>query len=98
MENARTPVPILPLHVEFVGARRCREAHSVDDLAALLLGEDWPQAGKSSAAFHRALVTALEAMESYVDASTARAAFVEAAHAAGIPIFPDDTAGIRKAS
>jgi hypothetical protein len=47
---------------------------------------------------HRALVTSIEAMQLYLDASSAGAAFVDAAHASGMHILPDDVEEIRKAS
>jgi hypothetical protein len=40
----------------------------------------------------------MEAIEWYVDADTARQAFVEAAHEAGMHVLPDDTDELKKAS
>ncbi len=96
MEDFHVRVPIEALHVEIDGRNAYRQAHSVDDLVAYLLSEKWPV--KSSPSFHRALATSIEAMQFYLEASTARAAFVDAAHAAGMHVLPDDVEEIRKAS
>jgi hypothetical protein len=40
----------------------------------------------------------MEAIDWYVSAETARGAFVDAAHEAGMHILPDDQAEMRKAS
>ncbi|KQV81874.1 DUF982 domain-containing protein [Rhizobium sp. Root1220] len=96
METASTQVPILPLRVEIGGVGRYRSARSVEDLAAFLLGEYWPRSDKSSVAFHKALIASLKAMEQYVDASAARTAFVDASHAAGMHVLPDDTSEMKK--
>lgn len=90
-----TRIPIAPLHVEIEGIARYRQAETVEDLAAMLLS-GWT--GTKGPPFHRALVSSLEALEFYTDAKTARAAFVEAAHAAGMHVLPDDMEEIRKAS
>lgn len=87
-------VPVRPLHVEIDGVGRYRQAFSVDDLAALLL-RGWPHSAKTDPAFHRALATSLDAMELYVDAETAREAFVDAARTAGMTVLPDDMAEMR---
>ncbi len=96
MTTSDLKVPVRPLHVEIDGAGRYRQAFCVDDLAALLMG-GWPQSAKTNPAFHRALATSLDAMELYVDAETAREAFVHAAHTAGMHVLPDDMAEMRKA-
>lgn len=82
-----TRIPIAPLHVEIEGIARYRQAETVEDLAAMLLS-GWT--GTKGPPFHHALVSSLEALEFYTDAKTARAAFVEAAHAAGMHVLPDD--------
>ena len=97
MTTSDLKVPVRPLHIEIAGAARYRQAFSVDDLTALLVGDGWPQSGKTDPSFHRALATALDAMELYVDPETAREAFVHAAHSAGMHVLPDDMAGMRKA-
>lgn len=38
MGSSHIPVPVRPLHVEIDGTARYRQAYSVEDLAALLLG------------------------------------------------------------
>lgn len=62
----------------------------------MLLSGKWHHRG--SAKFHSALMRAIEAMEFYVGGETARAAFVDAAHEAGMRILPDDMAEMKKAS
>lgn len=69
----------------------------VDDLAAFLLGDGWPQPARADPAFHRALATSLDAMDLDIDPETARVAFVRAAHMAGMHVLPDDMADMRKA-
>jgi len=96
MNTSDLKVLLRPLHVEVDGIGRYRQAFSVDDLAALLMG-GWPPSAETDSASHRALATFLDAMELYVDAETARAAFVRAAHAAGMHVLPDDIAEMRKA-
>ncbi|MBB3316788.1 hypothetical protein FHT77_002669 [Rhizobium sp. BK181] len=81
------PVFISPMDVEIEGNGRYRHADTVADLAAMLLSSKWP---KSRPSFHSALMASLEAMEFYTDAATARAAFVIAAHEAGLRVLPDD--------
>lgn len=95
--NASDVVPVRPLHVEIGGMGKYRQAYSVDDLAAMLLDTEWPRDGRSTAEFHRALATSLDAMELYLDPAIAREAFVEAAHAAGMHVLPDDMTEPRKA-
>ncbi|MDP9809337.1 hypothetical protein J2W42_002185 [Rhizobium tibeticum] len=90
------PVFIKPLEVEIEGAGQYRHAETVQDLAAMLLGGRWPE-GKGKK-FHTALWRSMEAIEWYVAADTARAAFVEAAHEVGMHVLPDDVAEARKAS
>ncbi|EJB02152.1 Protein of unknown function (DUF982) [Rhizobium leguminosarum bv. trifolii WSM597] len=92
MNNSQIKVPIRPLHVEIEGLARYRQAHSVDELALLLLSVSWPSGGKQSSEFHQALATSLDAMELYLDPEVARGAFVMAAHAAGMHVLPDDMA------
>jgi hypothetical protein len=90
-----TRIPIAPLHVEIEGIARYRQAETVEDLAAMLLSSTWT--GAKGPPFNRALVTSLEALEFYTDAKTARAAFVTAAHAAGMHVLPDDMDEVKKA-
>lgn len=98
MESFEIRVPIDPLHVEIDGIARYRQAFSVDDLAALLMSPSWPSNEKRAAEFHQALAMSLDAMSFYVDAEVARAAFVDAAHAAGMHVLPDDLAEMQMAS
>ncbi|MBX5183435.1 DUF982 domain-containing protein [Rhizobium sp. NZLR5] len=98
MNNSQIQVPIRPLHVEIEGVARYRQAHTVDDLARLLLSTSWPSMGKRSSEFHQALATVLDAMELYRDPEDARAAFVHAAHAADMHVLPDDMAEMKMAS
>ena len=91
-----TRVPIIPLQVEIGGMGRYDPAETVDRLSGLLLSSSWP--GTKGAPFQRALVSSLEALEFSADATTARKAFVDAAHAAGMHVLPDDVEEIRKAS
>ena len=90
MNSSQIKVPIRPLHVEIEGLARYRQAHTVDQLAGLLLSVGWPSTGKQTSEFHHALATSLDAMELYIDPEDARRAFVEAAHVAGIHVLPDD--------
>ncbi|MEK1896351.1 MAG: DUF982 domain-containing protein [Rhizobium sp.] len=90
------PVLIKPLEVEFDGVGQYRHAETVQDLAAMLLGGKWPE-GKGKK-FHSALWRSMEAIEWYVDADTARQAFVEAAHEVGMHVLPDDTEEMKQAS
>jgi hypothetical protein len=90
------PVLIRPLEVEFDGVGQYRHAETVQDLAVMLLAGKWPE-GKGKK-FHAALWRSMEAIEWYVDADTARQAFVEAAHEAGMHVLPDDTDELKKAS
>ncbi|CAN7652344.1 DUF982 domain-containing protein [Rhizobium sp. LjRoot258] len=90
------PVFIKPLEVEFDGVGQYRHAETVQDLAAMLLGGKWPK-GKGKK-LHAALWRSMEAIEWYVDADTARQAFVEAAHEAGMHVLPDDTDEMKQAS
>ncbi|MDP9810156.1 hypothetical protein J2W42_003017 [Rhizobium tibeticum] len=62
----------------------------------MLLGGKWPKSAGGK--FHTALWRSMEAIEWYVDADTARSAFVEAAHEAGMHVLPDDTPEMKKAS
>ncbi|KQV80016.1 DUF982 domain-containing protein [Rhizobium sp. Root1220] len=93
--DGKIPVFISPMQVEIEGTGRYRQANTVEDLAAMLLSGKWH--GPKGSPFHRAVVSSVEALEFYVDAETARAAFVEAAHEAGMHVMPDDMAEARKA-
>ncbi len=90
MNSSHVQVPIRPLHVEIEGLARYRQAYTVDQLAGLLLSVSWPSSGKQTSEFHHALATSLDALELYVDPEVARAAFVDAAHVAGLHVLPDD--------
>ncbi|WP_436281662.1 DUF982 domain-containing protein [Rhizobium sp. LjRoot258] len=91
--DGEIPVFINPMDVEIEGNGRYRHADTVADLAAMLLSSKWP---KSRPSFHRALVASLEALEFYTDAATARAAFVIAAHEAGLRVLPDDGEALQR--
>lgn len=90
MNTSQVQIPIRPLHVEIEGLARYRQAHTVDQLAGLLLGVSWPSTGKQTSEFHHALATPLDALELYLDPEVAREAFVNAAHVAGMRVLPDD--------
>ncbi|OWW02347.1 hypothetical protein ATY81_22135 [Rhizobium sp. R72] len=94
--NTDLPVFIRPLHVEIDGTGRYRKAETVDHLAAMLLSGKWHHRG--GARFHHALMRSVEALEFYTDGETARAAFVDAAHEAGMHVLPDDMPDMKKAS
>ncbi|WP_183794173.1 MULTISPECIES: DUF982 domain-containing protein [unclassified Rhizobium] len=96
MNGMHEPIPIAPLHVDIEGAGRYVAANNVENIAALLISVEWPN--KTPPAFHRALVTSLEALDHSVSPAQARAAFVDAAHAAGMHVIPDDMSEIKKAS
>ncbi len=89
------PVFIKPLQVEIDGMGRYRKAETVDQLAAMLLSGKWHHRGGEK--FHSALMRSVEALEFYTDADIARAAFVDAAHEAGMHVLPDDIAEMKKA-
>ncbi|MCS0459955.1 DUF982 domain-containing protein [Rhizobium favelukesii] len=89
------PVFIKPLEVEIDGHGKYRHAETVQDLARMLLSK-WP--GSEGEKFHSALMRSIEAMEWYVAAATARSAFVDAAHEAGMHVLPDDMDEMKKAS
>ncbi len=95
--NADLPVFIKPMHVELDGTGRYRKAETVDQLAGMLLSEKWHH--RNGTKYHSALMRSIEALEFYTDAETARAAFVDAAHEAGMHVLPDDmaTAELKKA-
>lgn len=97
MDNLQSPTPIRPLYVEIDGIAKYRQAHSVEDLAAFLLSEQWPHLENDPALFHHALATSMDAMQLYLDPEVARKAFVEAAHASRMHILPDDMKGKKKA-
>ncbi|TCR94788.1 DUF982 domain-containing protein [Rhizobium sp. BK418] len=90
MDDLQSSTPIRPLHVEIDGMAKYRQASSVEDLAGFLLSERWPHLENDTETFHRALATAMEAMQLYLDPEIARKAFVEAAHASKMHILPDD--------
>lgn len=56
------------------------------------------QPDKSKPASYSALARSIDAMVFAARAEAARAAFVTAAHAAGMYVFPDDMDELRKAS
>jgi hypothetical protein len=95
MDGMHITAPIAPLHVEIEGAGRYLPAESVEDMAALLTSVEWPD--KKPLAFHRALIASLQALDHRVSAEQARAAFVDAAHAAGMHVLPDDMGEVSKA-
>jgi len=88
-------IPIKPLEVEIRGVGQYAPAETVDEMIKFLTSE-WPD--KTKPAFHSALARSIEAMVMAAEPSAARAAFVDAAHAAGMHILPDDMAQIREAS
>jgi hypothetical protein len=98
MSTSEIPVAIRPLHVEIDGISKYRQAYTADDLAGFLLSEQWPASGKQQPGFHRAVATSLDVMELYLDPDVARAAFVEAAHEAGMHVLPDDMNAMKIAS
>jgi hypothetical protein len=87
--------PIVPLDVEIEGVGKYAQASSVEQLTALLTCLEWPD--KKPPAFHRALVSSMDALDHIIEPSAAREAFVIAAHAAGMHVLPDDMAEIRQA-
>jgi len=93
--DADLPVFIKPIQVEIDGMGRYRKAETVEHLAGMLLSGKWHHRGPK---FHRALMRSIEALEFYIDGETARAAFVDAAHEAGMHVLPDDMAEMKKAS
>ncbi|QFY62985.1 DUF982 domain-containing protein (plasmid) [Rhizobium grahamii] len=94
--DADLPVFIKPLQVEIDGTGRYRKADTVGQLAAMLLSSKWHHRGGTK--FHSALMRSVEALEFYTDAETARAAFVEAAHEAGMHVLPDDVPRMKRVS
>ncbi|CCM76455.1 DUF982 domain-containing protein [Rhizobium mesoamericanum] len=87
--NEDLPVLIKPLEVELNGVGQYQHAETVQDLVKMLMGGKWPGGGRK---YHNALWRSMEAIDWYIDASTARAAFVDAAHEAGMHVLPDDMA------
>jgi hypothetical protein len=87
--------PIEPLEVEIRGVGQYAPAETVEEMISFLTSE-WPD--KTKPGFHSALARSIDAMVMAAEPAAARAAFVEAAHAAGMHILPDDMAEIRKAS
>ncbi|MBB3447065.1 MULTISPECIES: DUF982 domain-containing protein [unclassified Rhizobium] len=96
MESLSSSTPIRPLHAEIDGMSKCRQAYSVEDLAAFLLSEKCPHLENDPVRFHHALATSMDAMQLYLDPEMARQAFVEAAHASSMHVLPDDMEGIRQ--
>lgn len=94
--NGDLPVYIKPLQVEIDGMGRYRKAETVDQLAGMLLSSKWHRRG--GAKFHSALMRSVEALEFYTKPEVARAAFVEAAHEAGMHVLPDDKADMQKSN
>ncbi|EPE96959.1 DUF982 domain-containing protein, partial [Rhizobium grahamii] len=78
---------IKPMHVEIDGMGRYRKVQTVQELADMLMSGSWHHHGGK---FHRALSTSIRALELHSNAHTARSAFVDAAHEAGMRILPDD--------
>ncbi|WP_374992010.1 DUF982 domain-containing protein [Rhizobium sp. Pop5] len=77
------------ISVQIQGVGRYRSAHTVADLAGMLISDDWlSQAGDPT--FQRALVACLTALTDQSGGDRARKAFVAAARAAGIALLPDD--------
>ncbi len=97
MNSSHVQVPIRPLLVEIEGLARYRQAFTVDELAGLLLSVSWPLSGRQTSEFHHALATSLDALEFYIDSEVARAAFVDAAHVAGLHVLPDDMSAMKLA-
>jgi len=87
--------PIAPLDVEIDGVGKYAPASSVEDLKALLTSLEWPYTKPKE--FHRALVSSFDALDHVIEPSAVREAFVNAAHAAGMHVLPDDMAEVRKA-
>jgi hypothetical protein len=88
--------PIAPLDVEIDGiGKYAAPASIVEDLRALLTSLEWPN--KKPKEFHRALVSSFDALDHVIEPSAAREASVNAAHAAGMHVLPDDMAEVRKA-
>ena len=87
--------PIAPLDVEIDDVGKYAPASSVEDLTALLTSLEWPYTKPKE--FHRALVSSFDALDHVIEPSAAREAFVNAAHAAGMHVLPDDMAEVRKA-
>ncbi|WP_018901452.1 DUF982 domain-containing protein [Rhizobium sp. 2MFCol3.1] len=87
--------PIEPLEVEIRGAGQHARVETVEEMIAFLTSE-WPD--KTKPGFHSALARSIDAMVMAAEPAAARAAFVDAAHATGMHIFPDDMAEIRNAS
>jgi hypothetical protein len=87
--------PIAPLEVEINGVGHYAPAETVEEMIKFLTSQ-WPD--KSKPAFHSALARSIDAMVFATDPQAARAAFVVAAHAAGMHVLPDDMDEMRKAS
>ncbi|MBW9117724.1 DUF982 domain-containing protein [Rhizobium cauense] len=80
------PVIISPLDVEIDGIGKYRHADTVRDLVGMMIGGKWPEGGRQ---FHNSLWMSMEAIEWYVDAETARRAFVDAADEVGMHVFAE---------
>jgi|AraplaMF_Col_mMF_1032025.scaffolds.fasta_scaffold01861_2 hypothetical protein len=87
--------PIEPLEVEIYGIGQYAPAETVEEMI-MYLTDKWPD--KSKSAFHSALARSIDAMVFAAEPEAARAAFVTAAHAAGMHVLPDDMDELRKAS
>ncbi len=85
-----TLTPIEPLEVEIHGVGQYAPAETVEEMVKFLTSE-WPD--KMKPGFHSALARSIDAMVTAAEPAAARAAFVDAAHAAGMHILPDDVSG-----
>jgi len=85
---AVSAVPIKPVRVQLSDLSDFRFAATVEDLMRMLMSERWP--AKGSAPFRKAVGSCLDAMSLQEDGDTARGAFIDAARAAGISLYPDD--------
>lgn len=85
---AVSAVPIKPVRVQLSDPSDFRFAATVEDLMRMLMSERWP--AKDSAPFRKAVGSCLDAMSLQEDGDTARGAFIDAARAAGIKLYPDD--------
>jgi hypothetical protein len=90
-----TRIPVKPLEVEIDGVGKYAQVSTVQDMIGFLTSLEWPD--KKPPAFHRALMSSFDALDLVIDPTVARANFVNAAHAAGMHVLPDDMAEIRQA-
>lgn len=72
-----------------------RAANTVADLAGIHLCDDWT--GREDE-FRHALITCFENMEIMGDPEAASQAFVQAAHASRMAVFPDDVENMKQAA